>query len=801
MGVLWNKVWFDLWRNKVRTLLAVLSIAAGVFAIGTIFGMSDQLLSGMDAAHQSVTPSHINMYLEAYVDRATVQSLQRLPGILDVEPYNVSTVSYKVRPEDDWRQGQIVMRDDYDAQRNDVTQLKDGGWPRDDLLGIERLTSKYLQIGIGDSVIFKQGNREKSYKLNGLVRHPFVPPPDFGGPAYFFLDGEGMERLDVPNSRFSALLVRVTPYSAEYAKDRAAAIKEQLARQGLGVAATIYQDPSKHWGRMYIEGITVVMQMLAVVSLLLSVVLIFNTLTALITQQTNQIGILKAVGGKAGTIMQLYLAGVLAYGLLALVAALPLGVFLAFGITQSFLNLFNIDYDTFSFSTTAIVFQLLAALAVPPLAGLLPVLNGARITVRQAIATYGLGADFGSSALDRAVERIGQRLLPSHYATALGNMFRRKGRLALTQLVLVTAGSMYLVVMSLSSSMSATYDQVFAKRKYDVTYYFAGTTRTDRALEAARGIDGMVKAEPWYTMAATIKVGGQRAKEAGLGTEVDGIPSDSDFHREKMVAGRWLQPGDGRVIVMNRETAKKNNIPVGGTVTLDFGEWGESDWQVVGLYQVVFNGGGFANDVVYAPGDALAQATKRYNHATRLLVRTAQHDVESVKASVAQFKQLFEARNNELGYTWTENELRTLGAGQAGMAITMLLALAIVVAAVGGIGLMGALSISVVERTKEIGVLRAIGARSLTIMGMFVTEGVLQGVLSWAFSVFISLALAPLMADLMGQAVFSTPLEYSYNWSAAGTWLVVMIVLSALASILPARSATRISVRDSLAYA
>ena len=40
MGVLWHKVWFDLWHNKTRTLLAVLSIAAGVFAVGAMFGMA-----------------------------------------------------------------------------------------------------------------------------------------------------------------------------------------------------------------------------------------------------------------------------------------------------------------------------------------------------------------------------------------------------------------------------------------------------------------------------------------------------------------------------------------------------------------------------------------------------------------------------------------------------------------------------------------------------------------------------------------------------------------------------------------
>jgi ABC-type lipoprotein release transport system permease subunit len=83
MSVIWRKVWFDLWGNKVRTILAVLSIAIGVFAIGAVFGMVDQLMTGMDTAHQAVIPSHIFMALQERIDRDTAN--------LDYQ-YNLSAV-------------------------------------------------------------------------------------------------------------------------------------------------------------------------------------------------------------------------------------------------------------------------------------------------------------------------------------------------------------------------------------------------------------------------------------------------------------------------------------------------------------------------------------------------------------------------------------------------------------------------------------------------------------------------------------------------------------------------------------
>jgi putative ABC transport system permease protein len=80
-------------------------------------------------------------------------------------------------------------------------------------------------------------------------------------------------------------------------------------------------------------------------------------------------------------------------------------------------------------------------------------------------------------------------------------------------------------------------------------------------------------------------------------------------------------------------------------------------------------------------------------------------------------------------------------------------------------------------------------------------EGVLQGLLSWAISVPLSFALGYPLANALGQTMFEANLDYQYNFGAVVIWLVTILIISALASVLPARSATRISVRDSLAYA
>ncbi|MCL4296673.1 MAG: FtsX-like permease family protein [Anaerolineae bacterium] len=801
MSVIWRKVWFDLWHNKGRTLLAVLSIAVGVFAIGAIFGMVDQLLPGMDRAHQAAQPSHVTMTLTERIDQDTANRLKNIRGVEDIQVTNAVEIRYKLEPEGEWQAGFLQMRDDYDEQKYDLLRREEGPWPEKDNLSVERLSSAAFGIDIGDKVIFELDKTDRALPITGKIQSAFVHPPQFGGPAVFYTDAQGLERFNIPAGEFNGLSVRVSPYSAEFAREVASEIKDRLGKEGVGVGFATYQDPEEHWGRMFVEGLTLVLQVLAVIALLMSVILVTNTMAALITQQINQIGMMKAIGGGMGVILKIYLTTVLIYGLLAFVIALPLGALAAFGLSQWFLNAFNIDYDTFQVSLQALGYQALAATLIPALAALWPVLTGAAMTVRAAIATYGIGGDFGSNWLDRTVERLGDRLLSSSYAIALGNMFRRKGRLTLTQLALVGAGTMFLIVMTLSASLTHTLDTDLKRRGYDIRLGFDEAQSAHRVLSMLRSVPGVAEAELWFTAPAAILKEGQRLKEAGVGAQIIGIPAGSDYYRPLMLSGRWFQPGDGRVIVVSKDTADDNNLKVGDTVTLNLFELGDAEWQVIGIFQVIFTDG-FDTTPIYAPLEAVAAATKQYNEGTRLLVRTSSSDPAAIEALFTQLKNLYEAREMDIGVyeSSTAAKDRAEALNEFGVTTTMLLALAVIVALVGGIGLMGSLSISVVERTREIGVMRAIGARSRTIMGMFIMEGTLQGLFSWALAVPLSFVLARLLGNALGQIMFDANLDYRYDLSAVLVWLVIILIISTLASLVPARSATQVSVRESLAY-
>ncbi len=799
MSVIWKKIWSDLWHHKARTLLAVVSIAAGVFALGAIFGMIDQLIPNLNRIHQSIQPANITMFLGDRITQDTADRLKNIKGVKGVEVQNELSVRYRLNEDEPWQPARLTMRDDYDAQSYNLLQLKGGEWPHRNNIGVDIRAFDYLGLEFGDEVIFELDGTDRALPVTGRIRHHFMTSPDFGDNPGFFVDAQGLERFNIPKGEYNQLLVAIEPYSDDFARQIASEIKNRLGKEGVSVDVTFYNKPDEHWAKEFFDGLNLVLRLLAVVSLFMSVVLVYNTLSALITEQINQIGVMKAIGGRTGVIVKVYLIGVLVYGALALFISLPLGAWVAHSAAAYFLDIFNIDHSAFQLSNRAIIIQIAAAVAVPLLAALWPVISGALITVRAAIASYGIGGTFGASGFDRLIERLSRRFLSAPNAMALANLFRRKGRLSLTQLVLITAGTLFLMVMTLSNSIQLTVDNELGRRNYQTTLLFEKNQRINRIERMVESWPGVEKAELRFRQAASILRAGQRTKEAGTGGMLIGVPAGSDMYTPLIVAGRWLQPGDDRAVVINEETAEENQINLGDTITLDLGELGDKQWQVVGFYRtlsVVPD-----PDNVYAPQAAIFNATTKHNVGSQLLVATYSKDVAAVDAINTGLKEMFEARNWKVQDTQTIHETRAFFDNFFIQYLGMLFALAVIMALVGGVGLTGSLSISVVERTKEIGVMRAIGAKTPVLMLMFILEGVLQGVISWAVAVPLSFVLGRPLATVVGEAMFNIALDYRYNVQAVGVWLAAVIIISVLASVMPARNAVTISVRESLAYA
>lgn len=804
MTTLWHKVWADLWLSKSRSSLAIVSIAMGVFCVGTLFGMIDLQLSKMDAAHQQSQPSHINLILRHDVDLALLEPIKAIPGVAGLETMTQLSGYFRRPGESIWTLATLIIRPNYEQQHFDKTVLQAGNWPIAGEVAIENLSAQSSGIKLGEEIEFKTSTGSQNLKINSIVRHPFVKPPKFGGQIHFFATTTDALRLGVAANSFRQLLVRIDPpYSQDKARDIAGHIRNLLVEQQIPINVVLTQDPQRHWGRPFLAGVNGVLKLMALSALALASVLILNTISAHLVQQVRQIGIMKALGAKIPTIAQIYLCETLIMALLATMAAIPLGLAAAYFSSCQILGLFNINCGSFDFSSRAIVYMVVGGLLVPALASLGPIVLSANMTVRVAIADHGLGADFGQSRFDILLERLVAHRLPTLYSAVFCNLFRRKLSLLLTQSVLIIAGSTFLILMSLIASLNLTLENEMARSHFAVRLSFVIDQREQQVLDIANALPATERVENWQRLPIELTKAGKTLQQKGsLGMQLMALPSTSSLYQPLIESGRWLQASDAgkHVLIVSSDTAKLNGIQVGDHLGITLGPV-KQDWQVVGIYRWLI-AGSYVIEPVYAPLETLQTIMHDKAMTSFSLIKAAISNRNEETEYLGQLKQRFQDKNILLDVYNTQARLEQnqFTRNQFTPVLSTLLGLAAMIAAVGGIGLSGALAINVMQRVREIGILNAIGASSKTVFRIFLLEGLLHGLVAWLLSIPLAYFAAEPIARKLGNTMLGIKLDFAYDWRAVFYWLGIVLVLTSIASYWPARNAARLTVRECLQH-
>ncbi len=129
-----------------------------------------------------------------------------------------------------------------------------------------------------------------------------------------------------------------------------------------------------------------------------------------------------------------------------------------------------------------------------------------------------------------------------------------------------------------------------------------------------------------------------------------------------------------------------------------------------------------------------------------------------------------------------------------------LLASSLLALTVAGLGLISTMNINILERTRETGVMRAIGASLRDIRTMVLVEGLVVGVLSWMAGLILAVPLSDTVGKFFGALIFQTPLDLTVSKAAAPMSFVVMVAFVVLATASAGTATSRASVREALAY-
>jgi putative ABC transport system permease protein len=278
---------------------------------------------------------------------------------------------------------------------------------------------------------------------------------------------------------------------------------------------------------------------------------------------------------------------------------------------------------------------------------------------------------------------------------------------------------------------------------------------------------------------------------------VTAIPGDTKMSTppDTMLEGRWLNAGETGAIVLN-QAARANTVSdvhAGDTVQLSVG--GKyTTWRVVGIAQER-QGSGAA--YVTAEGLTTAIGKPRTN---RLRITTGQHDEQTRTAVAAAVEKRLTEASVPVRSAASVGQAEAAGEGHLSPLVAVVLIVAVAMAAVGCIGLASTMSTNVLERTREFGVMHAIGALPKAVRRIVVAEGVFIAVASCLLAIIPTVGLTLAMGAGLGNAFMYTPLPFRISVPAVGIWIVLVVAGAVLATRAAATRASRVTVREALAY-
>jgi putative ABC transport system permease protein len=450
-------------------------------------------------------------------------------------------------------------------------------------------------------------------------------------------------------------------------------------------------------------------------------------------------------------------------------------------------DLLNFSVAGLTIPRSAIALQIAVGGLLPVAAALIPVTRWCGISVSDALRDFGISARTPSPT-GRMLSRVSGVTRP--LLLSLRNAFRRRQRMVLTLLALATGGAVYLGALNLRASVIRSVDLLYEGQHYDMTLRFARSWQPE-SLEAAIGrVSGVARAESWGASRGAVM---NRDNTLGNSFPIAAPPTGTRLFVPKVVRGRWLRAGDTNALVINtRLVDDDSSLAPGRQVSLVIAGK-RTSWTIIG---VVETGPSLS---AFVDRDALA-AHLNEGRVDRAVIADAGGDEMSRLALVQRLRSELSSRGLDVQSSQLVQAGRVVMEDHLLMVVSFLGIMSRLMIVVGGLGLAATMSLAVLERTREIGVMRAIGARHGSILTMVHVEALVIALASWVIALPLSVPMSVVLGKAFGRIMLPVPVSFVPEPTGVMQWLAVVIVVSIAASAWPAYRATRITTARALSY-
>ncbi|MCJ7733123.1 MAG: ABC transporter permease [Anaerolineales bacterium] len=805
----WRKVLSDLIDNKVRTILVVFSIAVGVFAIGVIAGTYVIISEDMGVSYAANNPSNMEIRLTDF-DQDLLRTIRNFEGIKGAEARRVFNLRVRPAGETQWTAVDVMALESFQENEINLLQPISGSakpeknqilLEQDVLEDIKSSPGEFLEIQLRDGTI-------KEILVAGIVQDSSTGAIDFLSPPLTYITTDTLKFFDEPDL-FNRLFVTVADGQDddEHIRVVLADLSEKIEKNGSTVGRTFRSKTHQHPLEPTINAVLGILMALGVLIVFLSSSLIANTLSALLNQHLRHIGVMKLIGGQDQIIFRMYLVLLLVFGFLALLIAVPAGGQGAYSLAQYIADQMGFTLLGYRIVPLSFILQVAVGILVPLVSGFVPVIRGSKVTVQKALDG---DQTRGSDAIDPAGKDRESRFeqfqlkstrvladrgirIPRQMLISLRNTFRQRGRLLLTLFTLTMGGAIFISVFNVRVTLHDYVKDIGNYFLADVTLDFEQPYRLEEIKQYAYQDPRVIHIEGWtFTTTEILFPDGSTAENVSILAP----PAESGLVSPLLVEGRWIKPGDQKKLAISEGIYDYYpDLQAGDNIPLKF-KGKEENWEVVGIFKFI----GLEGVIAYAPYEYISREQNLANRSFSYRIVTEKHDRAFQGTMAKDLDAYFRAEGFHVQEATPGLSTLDKASESLDILITFLLIMALLTATVGSMGLAGTMSMNVLERTREIGIMRAIGATDLEIIRMVIVEGLLIGLLSFGLGMILAVPFTYLLSAIVSNAVFATPITVVFTPEGYFIWLGLVILLSSLASVLPARNAARLTIREVLAY-
>lgn len=778
--------------------MLVITIAIGVFGIGAILGGYSVIKREMTDNYMGTVPASATIEIGDEIAKSLLDSVRQFSGIREAERH--ATVMARMKVGEKWYPLLLFVIDDFKNKRtNQIYPVAGETEPPTGAMLAERTALVVMQAKEGDELMIKTPNgKPQKIKLLGTVHDPGLAPAWQEQTGYGYITLATLHQLgETQGFNQLRILVSENQYSREEIIAKAQHVADQLARAGKHVHEIQVPPPGQHPHQSQMSAVMTIFIVFCFLILILGSILVATSMATLMVKQVRQIGVMKTIGANSTQVIVLYLAMIIILCVISLLIAIPLSRWAASGFYGQIAVLLNLEIRNDSIPYWVPLIQVGAGIFIPLIAAAFPVVRGSRISVKTALDNYGVKQGVAGNK-SWAVRFSQWDLWNEVFRLSIRNVFRQRSRLTMTLGLLAAGGAMFMTALNVSEAWEDNLKRIYAQRLYDLEVRLNNSVKVDSIVGKIKAISGVSIVEGWSHSPTSVPKENsfqvtRTYPDKGHGSfTMQALPVPTQLLHPTLTQGKWLSNPESNDVVLNQ--LARGSFDVGDRISLTiFGK--PTEWRVIGFTEDVGSPA-----TAYVSVNTFSRLANLSGQVTMLRLSYADRSKENAVLKNREVESLLAKENVSISSAIPVWLLHNAIAAHMKVLVNSLMAMAILMALVGAIGLMSTMSMSVLERTREIGIMRAIGATPRKIRNLIVWEGLLIGFISILIAFALSLLLSTYMGRFIGNMAFRTPLSLTLSMIAIGVWVFIIIVGSYLATLYPARRANGITTREALAY-